>query len=231
MSSQPYQDEQKLREAYERLGNQKEVAEEFDCVESTICKWMKKLDIEAKIEKTRIKVECSNCGNTVEIKPYLEDKRNNHFCDYDCHAEWQSENKNGENNHNWKEPAEMECEWCENTFHFPAKYKKERRFCSLDCANEWKSEELGGGRYDSQLYYGGSWREVRKQVIKRDSVCRICGHDGSEDRHEIHHITPLAEFESPKEANKMENLILLCSVCHRDVEWGNQTVPEINNNE
>jgi hypothetical protein len=232
MSEKPYQDEAKLRELYSELQSQQKVADEFGVSASTVKRYMDKFGIEAKRNyPDKVTVECDNCEDDIEKIPSLANSRENHFCNQECYNEWQIGNTSGSNNNNWKEPAEMDCEWCGTHFQFKNKYKEERRFCSYKCANKWKSEELGEGRYDEQLYYGGNWRNVREKVIERDSNCQICGHDGSEYRHEVHHITPLQEFDSPKEANKLDNLILLCSNCHRDVKWGKKEVPKITNNE
>lgn len=232
MSSKPYHDEETLRGAYERLDNQKRVADEFGCHETTIVKWMKKHEIEAERTYDGEEVPCSNCGDTLERAPWRIESRDNHFCDYDCHREWQGEHTHGENNYNWVDPIEMDCEWCGTKFQFENKYEDERRFCSLDCANEWKSSSMlgedhhnwtGGSHY---WYYGSNWKDKREEVISRDTVCRCCGHDGSERRLEVHHIIPIRTFEIPEEANTLDNLLLLCTFCHGRVESGKQSHPE-----
>lgn len=235
MGGEPYHDKQKLREAYEELGKQSAVANKFDCARSTISKWLNEFDIDTYVDQSgpKITVECSNCGSPIEKIPSLANSRENHFCDYDCHAEWMGENQVGEDNPNWKEPAEMDCEWCGESFQFEEKYESERRFCSLDCSNQWKSSSMqgedhhnwtGGSHY---WYYGSNWEEKKQEVHERDTVCRVCGHDGSKRRLEVHHITPIRTFEIPENGNTLENLILLCSYCHGEVESGKQEHPDI----
>ena len=77
---------------------------------------------------------------------------------------------------------------------------------------------------DATGYYGKDWDSVRSDVIERDEVCQLCEHDGSEHRMDVHHIEPLHTFESPEEANTLDNLILLCWPCHRDVEYHDRKI-------
>jgi len=77
---------------------------------------------------------------------------------------------------------------------------------------------------DSTGYYGQNWHNIREQIIERDEVCQICDHDGSDNRMDVHHIEPLHTFNSPNEANKLDNLVLLCWPCHKEVEYGNQNI-------
>lgn len=232
MTDRPYHDEDKLRSAYQQLGSQKEVADEFGCHETTIVKWMKKHGIEAQREYESHEVQCKNCDSTLERPPWRLEKRENHFCDYECHSEWQKEANLGENNNNWKPPAEKECEQCGTQFQFERKYRGERRFCSLDCANRWKSQSMRGEDHhnwtgqDHYTYYGANWKDQREKVVSRDVICRICEHDGSEHRLEVHHITPIKSFDDPEDANTLDNLILLCRSCHGKVEAGEIDCPK-----
>lgn len=54
-----------------------------------------------------------------------------------------------------------------------------------------------------------AWLDVRKEVIRRDRVCRVCGCAKASDVHHIERLTdaPLLMFDSG-------NLILLCRLCH-----------------
>lgn len=81
---------------------------------------------------------------------------------------------------------------------------------------------------DSSKYYrrhsGEKWEEVRKKVKKRDNYrCKDCGITDKEHREDdslfgkglhIHHIIPVKEFQDPKKAHTMENLMSLCADCH-----------------
>jgi 5-methylcytosine-specific restriction endonuclease McrA len=67
--------------------------------------------------------------------------------------------------------------------------------------------------------YGSGWAVARKRALDRDQVCQHCGHDGSDDRLEVHHIIPVREFREASKANlsdahQLDNLVVLCQRCH-----------------
>ncbi|MFN2272378.1 MAG: DEAD/DEAH box helicase [Anaerolineae bacterium] len=75
--------------------------------------------------------------------------------------------------------------------------------------------------------YGPNWSEQRDAARARDGYrCRQCGAPEREDRrHDVHHITPFRAFgyvpganDLYELANRLENLVTLCSACHRRVE-------------
>jgi DEAD/DEAH box helicase domain-containing protein len=79
----------------------------------------------------------------------------------------------------------------------------------------------------SPLDYGPNWLTQRDAARRRDGYrCRTCGAPERDGRqHDVHHIRPFREFEYlPGEnevhlqANALDNLITLCSRCHRRAE-------------
>jgi len=77
--------------------------------------------------------------------------------------------------------------------------------------------------------YGTNWREIRQKILARDGhQCQICGRGDEEIGRspDIHHITPLREFDKPAEANQEDNLVALCPRHHMMVEYGNLSAPE-----
>jgi len=78
--------------------------------------------------------------------------------------------------------------------------------------------------------YGPNWPAQRDAARARDGyICRHCGAPEREGRqHDVHHVTPFRAFgytpgvndiqAISKLANQLENLITLCSTCHRRVE-------------
>lgn len=104
--------------------------------------------------------------------------------------------------------------------------KKTRERMSVGTAGEDNPNWRGG--YSRR--YGPGWATAREAVNERDTVCQHCGHDGSESRLEVHHITPVRRFrEDPekdlREAHELENLVLLCRRCHGKVEYDQIDVP------
>ena len=74
---------------------------------------------------------------------------------------------------------------------------------------------------------GPNWEQQRSQTRERDG--RRCQHCGAPERpgraHDVHHIQPFRTFgyvrgknEHYLEANRLENLVTLCTSCHRRVE-------------
>lgn len=76
----------------------------------------------------------------------------------------------------------------------------------------WK----GGGVED----YGVRWEEVREKVLERDSECRVCGENPERKSPDVHHIRPVRLWDEGeyREMNALDNLICLCSSCHRSLE-------------
>lgn len=67
--------------------------------------------------------------------------------------------------------------------------------------------------------YGPQWEKIRTAVRQRDQFrCQVCGLPETDKAHHVHHKTPLRSFLSLEEANRMENLITLCSNCHKLAE-------------
>ena len=74
---------------------------------------------------------------------------------------------------------------------------------------------------------GPNWAQQRGRALARDGHrCRHCGAPERPNRaHDVHHIQPFRTFgyirgknEAYLEANRLENLVTLCTSCHRRVE-------------
>lgn len=67
--------------------------------------------------------------------------------------------------------------------------------------------------------YGPTWGAIRKLVLRRDeNRCRLCGSKDNGQGLHVHHKVPFRRFETPEQANQMDNLITLCPGCHREAE-------------
>jgi DEAD/DEAH box helicase domain-containing protein len=67
--------------------------------------------------------------------------------------------------------------------------------------------------------YGPDWPKIRDRVRARDGFrCQVCGAAEKGRQHNVHHKIPFRQFSSPVEANCIDNLITLCSSCHRKAE-------------
>lgn len=75
--------------------------------------------------------------------------------------------------------------------------------------------------------YGPNWQKRRREALDRDAHrCRSCGASDQTGLH-VHHIRPFREFgyvpgrnENYRQANELDNLMTLCSSCHRRAEAG-----------
>ena len=87
--------------------------------------------------------------------------------------------------------------------------------------------EQAGLWHDSVNHYGPNWAETRRAVRARDRYrCVQCG--AAEPRgqeHDVHHLTPFRVFgyipginENYLQANRLENLVLVCRSCHQRIE-------------
>ncbi len=67
--------------------------------------------------------------------------------------------------------------------------------------------------------YGPGWPALRSLVLQRDHyACQVCGAGENIEPLHVHHKVPLRSFASLEQANRLDNLITLCSKCHRRAE-------------
>lgn len=182
--------------------------------------------------------ECAVCGDEFEAKPSAERK----YCSHECRANG-DHYKEGEEHGNYVEYDEYTCEWCGETFE--EKPSNKNRFCSRECNAEWQSEafstedwHLSGKRgeehpkyEDHHTYYGTNWPEKQAETLERDGhQCVVCGRDYDDHKEEhgfgldVHHIDPIQNYDPPRKANYLENLVTLCRQHHRMVEYGSLTL-------
>lgn len=121
-------------------------------------------------------------------------------------------------NHTQYESIFKNCGTCNKEFEV-SQSRKDRTFCSQLCKNvDAKNEKelrlrikalgiLKRGRNSS--------RDLKKYISRtRELYCDNCGYNKSSYNIEIHHID-----ENPNN-NTIENLAVLCVMCHRDVHYG-----------
>jgi len=155
--------------------------------------------------------ECPVCGEEFEFYPSRETKTCSPECGYQTFPE-------GEDHGSYDPDAHVECEQCGDTFE-KKYYDKETqgRFCSTECWSEWCDDHPERRDFEG---YGAGFKNLRRKIRNRDTVCQICGHDGTEHRLECHHIRKVATFENPSDAHTMDNAVLLCASCHRHADAG-----------
>jgi DEAD/DEAH box helicase domain-containing protein len=72
--------------------------------------------------------------------------------------------------------------------------------------------------------YGPEWTKIRDRVRARDGYCcQVCGAAENGRQHDVHHKIPLRQFKTLNgldlvQAHRPDNLVTLCSSCHRKAE-------------
>lgn len=185
---------------------------------------------------------CDQCGEPFRGQPSNEPR----FCSEECSSEHKSERMNtpfgGERN-----GVNLTCEWCGDEYRRAAANAEGSRFCSRDCQSEAQSVEFSGEEWHlhgvtgeehptytgHEDYYGENWSEQRQKVLERDNgQCVVCGVTRQEHREEhgcdlhVHHIQPIATYETPEAANETSNLVTLCRPHHARWE-GIPLTPEV----
>lgn len=182
---------------------------------------------------SRVVRPCQHCGKPVE-RVRSDVKRLPHaFCDRTCYSEWRK-TLTRESASRWKGgKITLTCEQCGKPYKKkPCRLKTGTRFCSPECRSNWISENKSGennhnwrGGKIHERYYGPEWSAISERVRQRDNhTCQRCGLHQSEHFKalDVHHIIPLREFipDRLEYAHDLDNLITLCSSCHRSVENG-----------
>jgi len=182
-------------------------------------------------QKLRDEYNCSNCDETFEKLPSQMTDSDTQFCSDECMGEWMEENKSGSDSPAWEGGAKtFTCIVCGDQFE---RYEvdetpTDKHYCSPECFGEWMSENNVGENHPlwkeentQNTYYGPNWLSKRKRVIQRDNYeCQDCGisrndHYANYNKDlEVHHKTPIRTFEDTADANKLSNLITLCTTCH-----------------
>lgn len=94
-----------------------------------------------------------------------------------------------------------------------AGYEK-NKFCSFECYSRHRSENR-----QRKEGYNGAFLALRAKVALRDGGCLLCGVDHGV-RFEVHHV----DFDP--ENNVMQNLVILCTACHRKYHQFTESVQD-----
>lgn len=184
--------------------------------------------------KPSIIVNCEQCGK--EVKKYQSQIKPGqmYFCSFNCQHIWRT-GRTG----TIKKPKGIlkKCLYCEKDFYVYPSEVDIKKYCSKECRikhnvekGTWSGENCNFWRGGFDYYRGPNWHEQKRKARKRDKVCQKCGKTREENIRalNVHHIIPFRFFNGNYiEANSLDNLITLCSSCHRETDshWWNN-VPE-----
>lgn len=174
---------------------------------------------------------CDVCGKEFSC---IASKKKAQFitaCSFDCYSDARKRGLHPQPPHATEKPAiTFICETCGKRVELPNKKKGARRFrfCSVECANQgYTGENNYFWRGGHSNYYGSTWTTARRAARIRDNfICQRCGKVMKSGRlPDVHHIKPFRFFNNHKEANKLDNLVSLCHICHLTVEWNGIDFP------
>ena len=154
---------------------------------------------------TMKQVKCVKCGKEyeVELKRYnAKIKEGSAFyCSKECLAYKGSQLCNCAKcgKQIWKRNSEI------------AKSKTGNVYCSKSCAVS-KNNSLFKTGENHPNYTGNNYR--KKAFDNYEHKCAVCGWNEDEDILEVHHI------DENREHNDLENLKILCPICHRKITSG-----------
>jgi 5-methylcytosine-specific restriction endonuclease McrA len=163
-------------------------------------------------QRDKVELTCEGCGEQFEtIRSRVQQGRK--YCSDECAGNAEVER------------VEIKCAQCGTQISVKPSRAERTTYCSRECKDESMHDITGpahprwkGGH---EPYYGKNWEKMRKLVrIRDDHTCMRCGrHEKQLPRElDVHHIVPIREFDSPENANTMENLVALCQSCHGKVE-------------
>jgi hypothetical protein len=149
--------------------------------------------------------------------------------------------RTAENNPCWRggvTSVKYTCEEC--GVEFKGRKDRKNKYCSLQCKGKWISKNKSGE--NSPLWKGGhtryrgpSWNSSKRAA--RERANNVCEHPDCSATPEdvgrnldVHHIIPFRYFDSHKEANKLDNLILLCPKHHKEEESRIWRIEALNHN-
>lgn len=207
-----YHDEEWLKARYwdDEL-TQQEIADECGVHESTIRKWMKRLDIETRKPegeyhglhgRERDEETKAAISESLQGREFSEETR-----------ERMSAAKSGRT-----VPESVRTQISEALAGQP-KSRETRRNMAAARGCEWHQDRPDAVRY------GAGWTDARETALEQQSTCQHCGHDGSEYPLDVHHQIPVRHFVDhdefdARDAHFQANLVVLCRSCHVKAEHG-----------
>jgi len=170
-------------------------------------------------------VKCENCGSKFEKVLSRVKEHDNHYCSDECRISWFKDIDS-----TTVGKSEYDCVECGKTVKRWPSQIIGAVLCSEECFSKYHTNNLTGEdnpnwKDGHRPTYGENWGEVRKEAIQRDGEkCKICGVGREEYINfnnrdlSVHHIKPLRSFDNVKKANKLNNLVTVCSSCHMKIE-------------
>lgn len=149
---------------------------------------------------------CKICGTNFWVLPSDGDHRL--YCSIACCNKGHTTGVNAGS-------VQKVCDYCgEGYTDYPC---RPSRFCSQSCYWAMKSSEFGGQsnhrwRGGHGKYRGPSWSSQRRKALIRDGYrCQKCGLPALH----VHHVIRYGDCVDHIDANRLQNLLTVCSKCHK----------------
>ena len=152
-------------------------------------------------KRTKVKIKCKVCGYEWEISPCSIMPSNTKQYSFQGCPECKYE--------------QIECSYCGKQIKrlkSDIKTKSGFNYCSKECGNRHKNELVK--RTDSVAYRRNAFEYYEHK-------CAICGYDECIEILEVHHI------DENRNNNSIENLIILCPICHKKLTLHLKTLEEL----
>ena len=175
-------------------------------------------------QKKRVSLICVGCKEEFKLRPC--DVKDRKYCSSKCAAKYKKQPKG-------KGGLYRPCTVCNKEMYVQPCKIDTKKFCSTKCQSKGKithglcTDPVSYRKYivSKQVISRGSKhpRQIRKVILfDRKNTCEICGYNEHSFCMDIHHID-----ENPRN-NSLDNLALLCVMCHRKLHKGFVTLKEEN---
>jgi len=165
----------------------------------------------------KTKCNCDYCGKETERYFTRYNREHHHYCSNECYLNALRQGKQGK--------VRFICDYCGkeaeriHSLYYQTNYQ--HHYCSRECADNGRAKFSGSydGRHPSRLnstQWNKLTKKVRDRARRRCEICRIP--EGNGRQLEVHHKIPVACFNSSAKANRLSNLIAVCSLCHGKLE-------------
>lgn len=150
-------------------------------------------------KRTKVKVQCKVCCYEWEMSPGAIMPSNTKQYSFQGCPECKYET--------------IKCDYCGKTIkRLKSDIKETFNYCSRECGNRHKNNLAK--KNDSTAYRRNAFEFY-------ENKCAICGYDSCLDILEVHHI------DENRKNNQLENLIILCPICHKKLTLHLTTLDEL----
>jgi endogenous inhibitor of DNA gyrase (YacG/DUF329 family) len=158
------------------------------------------------MQYSQVTKQCLACSKTFSVRKYREHTAK--FCSNLCHKKLQFETAR----------TIKTCPSCQNQFE-DSPSRKARKFCSVECKNTERlsDKQRREKAKAAQILKRGnnSSRRLRNWIFKvKEAKCQSCGYDKRKYCIDLHHI------DNNPNNNTVENIAILCVMCHRELHKG-----------